>query len=60
VRRRAGEENHPSRPRPVSNWQHTVYCFEQPVRLEPGAIVPVIATHDRSRPWFEPVPPTPA
>jgi len=53
-------ENHPSRPRPVSNWQHTVYCFEQPVRLEPGAIVPVIATHDRSRPWFEPVAPTPA
>lgn len=49
-------ENHPSRSRAVSNWQHTVFCFEQPVTLELGAVVPVIAMHDRSRPWFERAP----
>lgn len=46
-------ENHPSRPRPVSNWQHTIYGFDEPVRLDEGAAVSIIATHDRSRPWFQ-------
>ncbi|MGV3572544.1 MAG: tetratricopeptide repeat protein [Ramlibacter sp.] len=46
-------ENHPSRPRPVSNWQHTVYGFERPVQLEAGRVVAVQANHDRRRPWFE-------
>jgi tetratricopeptide (TPR) repeat protein len=46
-------ENHPSRRRPVSNWQHTIYGFDEPIRLSEGAVVPVAALHDRSRPWFE-------
>lgn len=46
-------ENHPSRPRAVSNWQHTVHGFEKPVHLEEGSTVSVTAMHDRSRPWFE-------
>lgn len=46
-------ENHPSRPRPVSNWQHTLYGFDQPVQLNEGSVVTVSAMHDRSRPWFE-------
>lgn len=45
-------ENHPSRRRPVSNWQPTVYCFDEPVALEAGTVVTVDATHDRTRPWF--------
>jgi tetratricopeptide (TPR) repeat protein len=46
-------ENHPSRRRPVSNWQHTIYGFDEPVHFNQGSVVSVIATHDRSRPWFE-------
>ncbi|MBA2673774.1 tetratricopeptide repeat protein [Ramlibacter sp.] len=46
-------ENHPSRSRPVSNWQHTVYGFNAPVHFELGAVVAVNAMHDRARPWFE-------
>lgn len=46
-------ENHPSRRRPVSNWQHTIYGFDEPIRLNEGSVVPVAALHDRSRPWFE-------
>ena len=46
-------ENHPSRRRPVSNWQHTIYGFDEPVHFNEGSVVSVIATHDRSRPWFE-------
>ncbi len=46
-------ENHPSRPRPVSNWQHTIYGFDEPIRLEQGSVVSIAAMHDRSRPWFE-------
>lgn len=46
-------ENHPSRRRPVSNWQHTIYGFDKPIRLNEGSVVPVAALHDRSRPWFE-------
>ena len=46
-------ENHPARQRPVANWQHTVYRFEQPLQLEQGAVVAIDAMHDRSRPWFE-------
>jgi tetratricopeptide (TPR) repeat protein len=46
-------ENHPSRPRPVSNWQHTIYGFDEPIRLEQGSVVSITAMHDRSRPWFE-------
>jgi len=45
-------ENHPSQRRPVSNWEHTVYGFEEPVYLNPGSVVSVVAMHDRSRPWF--------
>jgi type II protein arginine methyltransferase len=45
-------ENHPSRPKEVSNWQHTIYGFEEPVQLAEGAVVRVRAWHDRSRPWF--------
>ncbi|RYY81045.1 MAG: tetratricopeptide repeat protein, partial [Comamonadaceae bacterium] len=46
-------ENHPSRPRAVSNWQQAVYTFPAPVQLEAGASVAVDAWHDRTRPWFE-------
>ncbi|MEO8653388.1 MAG: tetratricopeptide repeat protein [Ramlibacter sp.] len=46
-------ENHPSRRRPVSNWQHTIYGFDEPVQLNEGSVVSVTAMHDRSRPWFE-------
>lgn len=46
-------ENHPEHQRPVANWQHTVYLFEEPVELQPGALLAVQAQHDRSRPWFE-------
>lgn len=46
-------ENHPSRSRPVSNWQHTVYGFDAPVALDKGASVALNAMHDRARPWFE-------
>lgn len=46
-------ENHPSVPRPVANWQHTVYRFDTPLALAAGARVAVAAAHDRSRPWFE-------
>ncbi len=46
-------ENHPSRRRPSSNWQHTIYGFEEPIRLAASSIVSVTATHDRSRSWFE-------
>lgn len=45
-------ENHPSHRRPVASWQHTIYRFEEPLRLEGGAVVKVKAEHDRSRPWF--------
>lgn len=46
-------DNHPARPRPVTNWQHTLFGFDAPVRLEPGAVVTVQAAHDRTRPWFD-------
>jgi tetratricopeptide (TPR) repeat protein len=47
-------ENHPSQRRPISNWEHTVYGFDEPVYLNKGSVVSVVAMHDRSRPWFEP------
>lgn len=46
-------ENHPSHRRPVASWQHTIYRFDEAARLQPGAVVRVAASHDRSRPWFE-------
>ena len=46
-------ENHPALRRPVANWQHTIYRFDEPLHLEEGAMVAVSAMHDRSRPWFE-------
>ncbi|MBC7603316.1 MAG: 50S ribosomal protein L11 methyltransferase [Ramlibacter sp.] len=46
-------ENHPAHPRDVSNWQHTIYSFMEPLALEVGTVVSVSATHDRQRPWFE-------
>lgn len=45
-------ENHPSRKRDVSNWQHTIYGFDEPVDLQEGTQVSIEAMHDRSRPWF--------
>jgi tetratricopeptide (TPR) repeat protein len=45
-------ENHPSRRKAVSNWQHTIYGFDAPVQLQAGAVVRVRAWHDRARPWF--------
>jgi tetratricopeptide (TPR) repeat protein len=45
-------ENHPSRRRVVSNWQHTIYGFDAPIHLDEGSVVSVSAMHDRSRPWF--------
>ena len=45
-------ENHPSERRPVSNWQHTIYGFDEPLQLNEGAVVTIAAMHDRSRPWF--------
>ncbi len=49
-------ENHPARPRAVSNWQHTIYSFDHPIELRAGTVIPVDAWHDRSKPWFEPAP----
>ncbi|QJW84152.1 hypothetical protein HK414_10465 [Ramlibacter terrae] len=46
-------ENHPSRPRAVSNWQHTIYGFDAPLQVRAGQVLAVQAMHDRSRPWFE-------
>jgi tetratricopeptide (TPR) repeat protein len=46
-------ENHPSRRRSVSNWQHTIYGFDQPIHLDEGSVVSITAMHDRARPWFE-------
>ncbi len=46
-------ENHPSQRRSVSNWQHTIYGFEEPMHLHAGSVVSVTATHDRSRSWFD-------
>jgi hypothetical protein len=46
-------ENHPARRRAVSNWQHTIYGFEEPLALAEGAMVAVKAWHDRARPWFD-------
>jgi len=46
-------ENHPSVRSDVSNWQHTVYVFEEPVQLASGTQLEIAASHDRTRPWFE-------
>ncbi len=46
-------ENHPSQRRRISNWQHTIYGFSEPLYLKKGSVVSVTAMHDRSRPWFE-------
>jgi tetratricopeptide (TPR) repeat protein len=46
-------ENHPSRPRAVANWQHTIYRFDPPLDVRAGEDVAIDASHDRSRPWFE-------
>ncbi|RYF42524.1 MAG: tetratricopeptide repeat protein [Comamonadaceae bacterium] len=45
-------ENHPSRKRDVSNWQHTIYGFDEPVELQEGTALVIEAMHDRARPWF--------
>lgn len=49
----AAFENHPGRSRPVANWQHTIYRFEQPMELQAGQAIAIDALHDRSQPWFE-------
>ena len=46
-------ENHPSQRRSVSNWEHTIHAFDEPIGLDVGAVVSVTAMHDRSRTWFE-------
>jgi len=46
-------ENHPSLNKSVSNWQRTVFRFEEPVYLKPGLVVSISAAHDRSMPWFD-------
>ena len=46
-------ENHPSQNKSVSNWQRTVFCFDEPIYLKPGLVVSVSAAHDRSAPWFD-------
>ena len=46
-------ENHPARRRAVSNWQHTIYGFGEPVPVQQGELVAVQAWHDRARPWFD-------
>jgi hypothetical protein len=46
-------ENHPSKRRSVSNWQHTLYGFDAPLQAEVGTSVAINALHDRARPWFE-------
>jgi len=51
-------ENHPARPRAVSNWQHTIYSFDAPIELRAGTVLTVDAWHDRSKPWFELAPGT--
>lgn len=51
-------ENHPSQRRAISNWQHTIYGFDAPLRLDKGMNVSISAMHDRSRPWFERIPDT--
>src|SRR5215208_1068620 len=39
-------ENHPSRRRPVSNWQHTIYGFDEPIYFQEASVVRVTAMHD--------------
>ena len=46
-------ENHPSQRRPIANWQNIVHRFDEPIRLEAGAVVSVTAAHNRQQPWFE-------
>lgn len=46
-------ENHPSHSKSVSNWQRTVFCFDEPIELKPGRVVTISAAHDRSSPWFD-------
>jgi hypothetical protein len=46
-------ENHPSHGKSVSNWQRTVFCFDEPIDLKPGSVVTISAAHDRSSPWFD-------
>lgn len=45
-------ENHPGVKNPASGWQHMFYAFENPVDVTPGQHVIVLATHNRSFPWF--------
>jgi type II protein arginine methyltransferase len=46
-------ENHPSHKKSVSNWQRTVFCFDEPIHVKPGLVVSVSAAHDRAAPWFD-------
>jgi tetratricopeptide (TPR) repeat protein len=46
-------ENHPSRHRPVANWQNIVHRFDEPIYLEKGSVVSVTAAHNQLQPWFE-------
>jgi tetratricopeptide (TPR) repeat protein len=46
-------ENHPTRCKPVANWQHVVYLFDAPAQLEAGEVVTIDAMHGRASPWFE-------
>jgi tetratricopeptide (TPR) repeat protein len=46
-------ENHPSQKKSISNWQRTVFCFDEPVYVKRGSVLSVSAAHDRSAPWFD-------
>lgn len=46
-------ENHPSHPKRVSNWQHIVFRFDQPIELHCGMSLKIEAAHDRNALWFD-------
>jgi tetratricopeptide (TPR) repeat protein len=46
-------ENHPSQNKSISNWERTVFCFDEPVYVKLGSVLLVSAAHDRSAPWFD-------
>ncbi len=45
-------ENHPHTTAPASAWNHTVYAFAEPVKMERGEVAIISAVHDRKIPWF--------
>ena len=45
-------ENHPRQTSKVYNWQQCAYLFDAPIDVKAGQVVVVIASHNRSVPWF--------